>query len=377
MLARSLPAVLALVAGIGCAHAAAPDIASANLTELRFADLPGWAADDHQAALAVFARSCAKAPRPALRSVCAALNRAKPQGAAQAKAFFERHFTPYRVTPTTGRRFLTGYYEPELPGSLNRNAAFPVPLLARPDDLVAFTARNRPAHLPADLVGARRVGGRLEPYPNRAEIEDGALGAKARPIVFLRDQVDAFTVHIQGSTRVRLSNGQVMRVAFDGKNGQPYTSIGRVAVQEGHLKLEEATMDRLSAWMRANPDEGRRLMRMNKSYIFFRHAKELNPALGPVGGSGAQLTNERSLAVDSKIWPYGLPIWLDVDLSDVEGAGGRVQRLTLAQDTGTAIVGPARADLFVGAGDKAGIIAGRIRHEPDFVVLWPKAAGGQ
>lgn len=363
--------------------AAAPQPHGARAVAISFGDMPGWDNDDHAAAMAVFLRTCPEAsteasqrlaspPPPMLEAACKAATRITVGDKAAARRFFETWFTPFRVEPEEGAPLLTGYFEPELPASKVRSEAFPAPLYARPDDLVIFAATGAPPGLPEGLAGARRTPAGLVPYPDRGEIEDGALGAAATPVAWLRDPVDAFMVHVQGSTRLHFEDGTRMRVAYAGRNGHPYTSVGRLAVDAGHLTRDEATADRLYAWLKANPALAKDLMRRNRSFIFFREAKGLDPALGPVGGASVQLTPGRSLAIDRKIWSYGLPFWLDVDLRDVDGSAAVMRRLMVAQDTGTAIVGAARGDLFVGSGEAAGIMAGRVRHRPVLTVLWPR-----
>ncbi len=355
--------ILALAALVLAAPAlAAPSVSGATTARLAWSDVPGWRDDDQSAAFPAFRETCralaagrkeaagAAPPPRALREACRAALAAGRPGKAAARAFFERHFEPYRVVPEA-RALLTGYFEPEFRGSLAPSRHYPHPLLAMPS--------------PAP-----------DPFPTRAEIEEGALGAQTRPIVFLEDEAAAFTVHVQGSARIRFADGRARRVGFAGRNGQPYSSIGRIMVQEGILPLEEATMDRLVSWIRANPAEGRRIMRMNRSFIFFRWADELDPGRGPRGGAGVQLVPGRSIAIDKALWPYGLPVVLAADTGGVPGMPERFARLTVAQDTGAAIVGPVRADLFVGSGDAAGLTASRLRHPMDMIVLWPKTAEG-
>ncbi len=357
-MARFLAPLAAILSVLSLEATAAPRVEGARAEALGWAAVPGWQTDDQLAAFGAFRETCralaagrkeaagAAPPPRALREACRIGLRAPPGTAKAARAFFERHFTPYRITPD-GRALLTGYFEPEIRGSLAPSKTFPHPLLAMPS--------------PAP-----------NPFPTRAEIEAGALGPKARPLVHLPDEAAAFTIHVQGSARIRLNDGTARRVAFAGRNGQPYSSIGRIMVQEGILPLEEATMDRLIAWIRANPEDGRRIMRMNRSFIFFRWADELDPRRGPRGGAGIQLTPGRSIAIDKSLWPYGLPVVLAADTAGVPGLPDRFARLTVAQDTGAAILGPVRADLFVGSGDAAGLAASRLRHPMEMIVLWPE-----
>ncbi|HEY0290782.1 MAG TPA: MltA domain-containing protein [Hansschlegelia sp.] len=345
---------------------------AASLSPVAFSAIPGWAEDDHAAALATFRKSCqaidaSAAPlRPgvpggaALAAACAQAAKADPAGA---RSFFERVFSPFRV----GRGQLTGYYEPEISGSLKPTRRQDTPLLARPSDLVSLAQGETAPGLPSGLQAARRTSAGLKPYPTRAAIEDGALAGRGLELVYL-DRVDAFFVHVQGSSRVRLPDGSALRIAYAGRNGRPFTAIGRLLVQRGEMTPQTATMASIRAWLAAHPEDGRALMRRNDSYIFFQIDKSLAPADGPRGGQGTPLTAGRSLAVDRTVWPYGLPMYVDGVTPD----GAPLRRLTIAQDTGSAIVGTARGDFFAGSGDAAGALAGSMRDEADFFVLLPK-----
>jgi len=367
------------------AIAASAGTGDPRLEPVGFGDLDGWSADDHRAAFRAFARGCgpilaadpalrpARPPDPGLVPVCRAALAAGDPGPAEARAFFERHFAPFRVLPPAGDGFLTGYYEPEFDGARERSGRFRVPLLARPDDLVTIPpGETLPGLDPA--LQAARLGpdGSPEPYPDRAAIEDGALGPRARPIVHLAEPGEAFIIQVQGSARIRLDDGSVVRVAYAGRNGHPYTSIGRILVEEGKIPLAEMSLERLMGWLRLNPDEARALMRKNRSYVFFREATELAPEDGPIGGAGIPLTAGRSLAVDRNLWSYGLPFWLDGTLPESLERAEPLRRLMIAQDTGSAIVGPARGDFYFGSGREAGTRAGLLRHAARFVVLMPK-----
>ncbi|MGO4570768.1 murein transglycosylase A [Microvirga sp. 2TAF3] len=358
----------------------------ARLEPLAFSDLDGWARDDHAAAFEAFRRSCqaldAQGPelRPAqkqqagLIAICRkALSVGAPSGA-EARRFFETHFQPFAVKPLSGDGFLTGYYEPEFEGSRTRDSRYTVPLLARPDNLVTIPQGETLSGLDPDLQAARRTAEGYEPYPDRAAIEDGALGSLAKPVVYLREPGEAFIIHVQGSARIRLTDGSVMRVAYAGRNGRPYTSIGRLLVQRGEMDLETMTLEKLMGWLKDHPEPARALMRQNLSYIFFREASELVEEDGPIGGAGIPLIPGRSLAVDRSLWAYGLPFWLDGRLPVTLDRTEPLQRLMIAQDTGSAIVGPARGDFYFGSGPEAGTRAGLLRHPVRFVVLQPKTS---
>ena len=356
----------------------------ARLEPLTFQDLAGWEADDHGAAFQAFLRSCraleasaaalrpAQAPQGDLLAVCREALKTPNAGKAEAKRFFETHFQPHAVVPHTGGGFLTGYYEPEFQGSRTPDATYRVPLLDRPNDLVTIPQGETLPGIEKGLQAARRNAKGYEPYPDRAAIEDGALGDLARPIVYLRGPGEAFIIHVQGSARIRLTDGSVMRVAYAGRNGRPYTSIGRVLVQQGEMDLESMTLEKLMGWLKDHPEPAKALMRQNQSYIFFREAAELTPEDGPIGGAGHPLVPGRSLAVDRSLWAYGLPVWLDGQLPLTLDTAEPLRQLMIAQDTGSAIVGPARGDFFFGSGEEAGRRAGLLRHPVRFVVLQPK-----
>jgi membrane-bound lytic murein transglycosylase A len=382
-------ALASLVAAGANAGPALPTVPGARLDAVPFDALPGWAGDDHAAAFSAFRRSCAALvggepvlraanPRPEdLRAACAASVELGPApGRDDARAYFERAFAAFEVVPEAGRGFLTGYFEPEYEGSLVPTPEYSAPLLARPDDLVTIAPGETLPGLDPGLQAARRTDtGAYEPYPDRDAIETGALADRARAIVWLRQPGQAFIVQVQGSARIRLTDGGTLRVAYAGRNGQPYTSIGRLLVEEGRIPKEEMTLQRMMSWLAANPDEARTLMRRNRSFVFFRAAAELAAADGPIGGAGHPLIPGRSLAVDSTLWGYGLPVWLEGELPRADGSAEPLRRLMVAQDTGSAIVGPARGDFYFGSGAEAGVRAGLLRHRVRFVVLWPKQPG--
>ncbi|MGH6838865.1 MAG: murein transglycosylase A [Methylocella sp.] len=338
------------------------------LSRIAFADLEDFGEDDHLAAFRVFLVSCAaiaaKAPSlrngvaasAALKDIVHAALRKEVRDSSQARRFFEAHFKPFRVAakgPGAGHAgFLTGYYEPIVEGSLTPGPDFTAPVLGRPDNLDAFAS-----------------------YPDRAAIEAGALNGQAAPVVWLRDQVEVFLAQVQGSARVRLANGKVLRLVYAGRNNRPYTSIGRILIDTGEIARADMSLAALKQWIRAhgqNPgDAGAALMHRNKSYVFFSLHDECEPARGPLGGQGISLTALRSIAVDRAIWTYGSPFWIAADLPWRGSTSSPFRRLMIAQDTGSAITGPARADIFFGSGDDAGARAGDIRHAGEVVVLLP------
>lgn len=357
-----------------------------RLEPVSFSDLPGFSEDRLDEALKVFAKTCDKAVRAelqvegldltALAKVCAAAR--KGDGADDPRLFFTRHFRPFKVmAEASGDAFFTGYYQPEIPGSLTRSAAFPTPVHALPADVVTLSRPQKVGEL-ADLTAARKTpGGALEPYPDRGAIEDGALERSqgVRTLVYLRDNVDLFLAQVQGSARVRLTDGRVLRLSFAGRNGQPYTALARVLVQRGVATPAEMTMRRLTEWIRRNGLEkgqaGDALLRLNRSYVFFDAHFDANPNQQPGGGAGVALTPFRSIAIDAHMWPYGLPFFIDVEAPWRSAGPEPFRRVVIAQDTGSAIVGPARADIYFGLGDTVGERASEIRHHGQFFLLLP------
>lgn len=328
---------------------------------LSFTDLPGWAGDEHVSALTAYRRTCGRRSR-----ICNAARRAAQKGGDAPRLFFETWFTPVEVSAAG---FLTGYFEPEVPGSFEPTPAYPAPLLARPAGLIMKPKRS-PRGWPADVIAARRTARGYEALPDREGIETGALGREARPLVHV-DPVDAFMIQVQGSARIRFSDGRVLRVGYDGKNGYPYTAIGKVLAERQGIPPAEMTADRLWAWLKAHPDEAPAIMRANRSFVFFKLTKT-EESQGPVGGADVVLEAGRSLAVDRKAWAYGTPVWLAGEIPRPEGGTAPLRRLTIAQDTGTAIVGEARGDLFFGSGARAGAEASLVRSPVRWFVLREK-----
>lgn len=340
-----------------------------------FAAIAGWQADDQGAAWPAFLRSCRKIaaadPEEPLAAICRlALAQPERLDAAAARAFFERHFTPHAVAGGEAG-FLTGYYEPVVQGARRRDARFTVPLYARPDDLVLRASDVERASRNDEITGFRLTPEAELPYWTRAEIEDGALAGRGLEILYLDDPVEAFLMQVQGSGVVQLADGDVVRLAYAGKNGHPYTSIGRLLVERGEMTREAMSLESLKAWLRSHPERGRALMRENRSFIFFRELTQEEADDGPLGAQGVALTPGRSLAVDGSIHRLGLPVWVVAPSLDVHGEAG-FARLMIAQDVGSAIRGAQRGDIFWGTGEAAGHIAGRTRHAGRFLVLLPR-----
>ncbi|MGQ0676957.1 MAG: murein transglycosylase A [Rhodospirillales bacterium] len=353
-----------------------------SLTAVGFAELPGWNGDDQAAALPAFQRSCAKLDGPPLdrpfdadirqagtaaewRAICAAIPASTP--AAAARGFFERWFQPYRAAGKDGPAGLfTGYYEPELRGARQMGGRFTVPLYAPPADLVQIDLGQFAPDLKGRSIAGRVEGGRLRPYPDRARIENGHLEGQGAELLWVDDAVDAFFLQVQGSGRVVLPQGGAVRVGFAGHNGLGYVPIGRLLIEGGKIPREQMSMQAIRDWLRANPGEAVELMRRNPRYVFFREIA----GDGPLGAQGVALTPGRSIAVDRRYVPLGVPLWLDTATPD----GRPLRRLMLAQDAGGAIQGPVRGDIFFGAGEAALAEAGAMQSPGSWYLLLPKAA---
>jgi membrane-bound lytic murein transglycosylase A len=358
-------------------------IPDSQLEPIDFADLPDWADDDHASAFAAFLASCrpivhGAAPdtrpvRPALVSVCRRALAARSLRGDKARLFFEKNFRPLRIAKLgESAGFLTGYYEPIVEGSRFPTRIFSVPFYRRPPDLVAPDASPNASFPNRGRVVRVTSTGESVPYYDRGEIEDGALDGQRLEICWLKDPAEVLTIQIQGSARIRLEDGTMLRINYDAHNGYPYTAVGRILIDRNIIPREEMSMARIREWMAANPEEAKEVRRQNRSYVFFR-VVGLTGDREPVGGQGVPLTPGRSIAVDRSLHVYGTPFFIEAELP-LAGArsADRFRRTMIAQDTGSAIVGPARADLYFGAGDDAGRIAGRIRQSGRFAMLVPR-----
>jgi membrane-bound lytic murein transglycosylase A len=327
----------ACLAGLLVTGGPGPAAAEVSHRILSFAELDGWADDDHDAALAVFLETCPDLEDPEWQALCALATQA-PKG----RAFFELLFRPVLIGGEATALF-TGYFEPELDGSRRPTARFRYPVYRTPQDLP-----------PGGL------------WYSRAEIEDaGLMQGRGLEIAWVDDPVALFFLQIQGSGRIRLPGGQVIRLGYGGANGHPYRSIGAELIRRGVLAPHQASADSIRAWVRRNPEEGAELLRHNPSYVFFREVTGVPADRGPLGAMNRSVTPLRTVAVDPAFTPLGAPVW-------VEKAGADpIRRLMIAQDTGSAIKGAQRADIFFGTGDEAGRRAGRLKDPGRMVVLLP------
>ncbi len=340
-----------------------PDVGIADRLRLNptsFTQLADWASDDHSIALTAFKRSCAAFSKMPASSpvgkiggyaadwqrVCNVAMGLGNVADGPAKRFFENWFKPYIATADNNTQGLfTGYYEAGLKGAWHPHGRYRTPIYALPDNPV------------------------ITKKFTRAEIEGGALAGKGLELLWVNDPVDAFFLQIQGSGRVAMEDGRVVRLGFAGKNGRAYVSIGRELVRRGVISRDTVSMQRIRGWLKAHPRDGAELMAMNGSFVFFR-INSADTASGPVGAQGVALTPGRSLAVDRRFIPLGVPLWLDI--ADLIDSGRPLRRLVVAQDSGSAIKGPVRGDLFWGFGEKAARQAGKMKSIGRYYILLPK-----
>ncbi len=383
LLYAAVAAIAALTAACNTAPVAplqTPQFPAPRLRAVAFTELPGWNDDALTAAWPAFIAQC-----PALlaqvagatiwRDACTAALLSTPDGDTAVRAFFERHFTPYSVSAPDGSDtgLVTGYYEPLLRGSRHRDERYRYPLYAPPDDLLRIELVEIFPELEGKRVRGRVDGKRVVPYWTRADIEAGRAALAGKELVWVDDAIDAFFLHIQGSGRVALPEGDIMRVGYADQNGQAFRSVGRVLVERGELTLEGASMQAIKQWGRDHPDKLPSLLAENPSYVFFREIiPDPKAAIdGPIGSLGVPLLAQRTIAIDPRAIPLGAPVYL---ATKYPLSGKPLARLVMAQDTGGAIKGALRADFFWGAGDAAGEQAGRMRQQGKMWLLWPKGA---
>jgi membrane-bound lytic murein transglycosylase A len=362
--------LIALLLG-GCIAPAPPS--GLHLMRVAFNDLPGWQSGDPAPALAAFRRGCTalakKSPEQPMayagtvgdwQAVCAAASD-------PARAFFQSQFTPYAVG---GEALFTGYYEPEISGSRTRHDAYQTPVYGLPSDLISVDLGQFLPKLQGEHISGRLAGQKLEPYPDRAEIDAKGL-PNAKILFWCDDPVALFFLQIQGSGRVRFDDGSRARVGFAGVNGRPYTAIGGPLIERGALSRETVSMATIRDWLKAHPDQAQAVMELDRSFVFFQETPLGDPQLGATGSLGVPLTPLASLAVDARIHPLGIPVY-------VAAAGpAPITALMVAEDTGGAIRGSARGDIFFGAGDEAGRRAGAMKAAGALYVLLPNTVAAR
>jgi membrane-bound lytic murein transglycosylase A len=360
-------------------------VPDSQLEPIAWSALEGWTADDHSLAFATFLASCRpllrsspakRETRPmyfALKHVCRLALDAGRLAKDQAQLFFERNFRPLRIAKLgDSAGLLTGYYEPILDGSRFPTPIFKVPIYRRPPDLVPPLNSTGPGFPNKGQSLRRTSNGELVPYYDRGEILDGALDGQHLEICWIKDQADALRIQIEGSARVRLEDGTMLRINYDAHNGYPFVPVSRILMERNIIPHQEMSLERVREWMRANPEEAEQVRRQNRSFMFFRIVG-LSDDREAFGAQGIPLTPGRSIAVDALLHVYGTPFFLKAGLPlTTKNQPIRFDRLMIAQDTGSAIVGPARADMFWGAGQEAGRLAGGVHHPAMFAMLVPR-----
>ena len=349
---------------------------TARFEAVRFSKLPGWRADDALAAWPAIVSSCSVlGSRTEWQSFCGAVVAASPGDAQFVRGLLEQHLQPYKVWRVTGRKraktgMVTGYYEPLLHGSRARSEQYATPLYSRPDDLLIVDLSAVIPELKGKRVRGRVEGNKVVPYYSRAGTRD-AQSLVGHEIVWIDNALDAFMLEVQGSGRVQLDTGEIIRLQYEDQNGHPYRSIGRYLADQGVMTIDQVNMPAIRRWLDANPNRKNEVLDSNPSVVFFREAALEDPNVGPKGAQNVPLTAGRSIAIDPKFLPLGAPMFLATTQPSSEIP---LQRLVVAQDTGGAIRGPVRADLFFGFGGEAGAQAGMMKQDGELWVLWPKGA---
>ncbi|MBB2204546.1 murein transglycosylase A [Gluconacetobacter takamatsuzukensis] len=343
-----------------------------------FSTLAGWGPDEAARALPVFMEECRHLGRlPAEATLgtesgpgahvadwlpaCRAATEVPVDDDAAPQRFFEIWFQPVLMSSSA---LFTGYYEPEIRGALSRGGIYQTPVYRVPDDLTRARATD------GRMVSGHWQGGQFVPYWSRAQIDAGALAGRNLELLWVADPADLFFLQIQGSGRVRLPTGQIVRLGFGGKNGQPYVPLGRVLVQKGEMSEDALSMQSIRAWLTAHPEQARAVMEENPNYVFFNALDDVPASQGAPGAMGVPLEPGRSAAVDRGVIPLGTPVWVETTLPAPSNQAWH--RLVYAQDIGTDIKGPARADLFLGWGDEAEQTAGAMRQRGRMVALMPR-----
>ncbi|MFP4313084.1 MAG: murein transglycosylase A [Alphaproteobacteria bacterium] len=349
-----------------------------------FSELPNWGRDDYTQIVPAMVRSCGRilgrnpaqkfgplkeaGSYEAWQKICEDFALVAMEDSQALQEFFESRFRPYAVYAGENPEGLfTGYYEASLRGSLKRSEVYKYPLHKRPDDLIMVQLGDFREDLKGRRIAGRVVGGNLKPYETREDIVNGNWPHDDEVLVWVDNPVDAFFVQIQGSGIVTLDNGSTMRIGYAGQNGHPYYAIGRELIERDALTKESVSMQSIRRWLDENPDQADEIMNTNKSYVFFRALE----GEGPLGGEGVALTPLRSLAIDRSLLPYGMPLWVDI-AEPVEGHG-RINHMMMAQDTGGAIRGPVRGDVFWGYGQEAEYLAGHMKSRGRYWIFLPRA----
>ena len=374
---------LSACAGTGKPGKAPSDEAPLVLKAVEFSALPGWGGDNLSEFLPALQNTCARLAKKDWsvsigtleqagtagdwQRICGGL--AEQQDNASLKSYIEKNLMPYEASAAgKAEGLFTGYYEAGLNGSRTKQGPYTIPLYARPDDLVMVDLGEFREELKGQRIAGRVQGGNLKPYEDRAAIVAGQWPHNDKALVWVDDAVDAFFVQIQGSGVVQLDDGGVLRIGYAGQNGHVYYAIGRELIKRGELTKDNVSMQAIESWLAAHPEQADEIMNTNRSYVFFQ---EIQGGGGPLGGENVALTPGRSLAIDRSKIPYGIPVWVAID-EPAPGAGN-LRRLMMAQDTGGAIRGAVRGDVFWGYGEKAEAMAGPMKSQGRYWLLLPRA----
>lgn len=359
-----------------------------SFEEVSFGDLPGWQEDDPRKLF------------PAMRTILSHLRNSKPyrtgalgltagelaslleladeeqaDSPQQARWFFETNCVPFKISPPGGKRgFVTAFYEPELEVSSVRDDVWKYPVYRRPPELVDIDDENRPSGFDPSHAFGREGGGGISYFPDRRAIDEGYLQGRGLEIAWARSKVDLFFVHVQGAARLLFPDGEVKRITYAAKAGHPFSPIGRLLLDRGELDPKTISMQTIRKWLADHPDEVDGVLWHNRSYIFFREADVAGLDMGPIAAAKVPLVAGRALAVDRLIHTFGFPFFIHAPSLTHLDNGKPFARLMLALDTGSAIVGPARGDIFTGSGFEAGELAGTVRNDADFYMLLPHVA---
>ncbi len=361
------------------------------LRPVEFASLPGWQTDD-PSELVPALRRCREyilTHKPyktgslgiAAQDLLPAMEAAAhfyPESSAAARQFFERRFSPFRIEKANGRRGLvTAFYEPDVEVCSVASGEWRYPFYRRPDDLVDLDDSNRPPEMDASYAFGCLDNGRISEYPDRKAIDQGWLKGRGLEIAWAKSREDVFFAHIQGAARLHFPNGDVRRITYAAKAGHPFSAIGRKLIDLGEIGPSRISMQSIRQWLRDNPDRVDDIYWHNRSYIFFRDVPVGAPELGPVAAAKVQMAPGRSLAVDRSIHTFGSPFFVVSESLTRLDDGKPFRRSLLALDTGSAIIGPDRGDIFTGSGEAAGDLAGAVKNDADFYILVPREVAGK
>ena len=362
-----------------------------RLTPVAFAALPGWEDDDPSSLFAVMAR-CLKHMRTvkryrtgslgisseALEEIFVEAATYRSGSASEARAFFEARFQPFLISRRDGEPgFVTAFYEPEVEVSAEPDAIWCYPFYRRPEDLVDLDDSNRPPNMDVSYAFGRLEGSVIDFFPDRQAVDQGFLQGKGLEIAWAKSRVDVFFAHIQGAARLCYPDGTIKRITYAAKAGHPFTGIGRHLVDLGEIPAEQISMGTVRQWLADHPERQNEILWQNRSYIFFREVAVADAGLGPIAAAKVQLEPMRSIAVDRLIHTFASPFYIHSDSLRHLTGGKPFQRLMMALDTGTAITGPARGDIFTGSGEAAGNLAGNVKNHADFYIFIPKVLAAE